>query len=453
MRGLISSSGFRGIAIDEVSPEMCFSVGLAYGSASKGEFVLGMDPRLSSPLLALSLASGLSASGSDARLLGLAPTPAVAFYSKGMSGGAMVTASHNPPDYNGIKLFGSNGASVAQSFYHALVAGIERGPSRAGYSELGAITNGGGIESYLESVSHSQSLSRAWRVGLDPGNGATTITAHMAYCNAGCSPSTINIMPDGRFPGRGSEPAGDALAPLSALVRSKGLDIGFAFDGDGDRFAAVDEAGSPIPQDAALAFVASRLAAQAGGRRAVVVNADTSAAVDIMVGESGGRVIRCKVGDTYVVEELLRSGSAFGGETCGAWIFPRLGLCPDGVLSSLAFLAILESSGLKASDVAKSVPKMHLVRRKVQCPNELKSRAVASYGQQSAAGTRWESITDLDGVRSEARDKSWVLVRPSGTEPLIRVTAEAASLSAAESLADEAQRLINSIVGEMIRKR
>ncbi len=284
MRGLISSSGFRGIAIDEVSPEMCFSVGLAYGNASRGEFVLGMDPRLSSPLLALSLASGLSASGSDVRLLGLAPTPAVAFYSKGVRGGAMVTASHNPPDYNGIKLFGSNGAAVAQSVYHALVAGIERGPSKAGYSELGAITNGGGIESYLESVSHSQSLSRAWRVGLDPGNGATTITAHMAYCNAGCSPSTINVMPDGRFPGRGSEPAGDALAPLSALVRSKGLDIGFAFDGDGDRFAAVDEAGSPIPQDAALAFVASRLAAQAGGRGAVVVNADTSAAVDIMVG-------------------------------------------------------------------------------------------------------------------------------------------------------------------------
>ncbi len=438
--------------MDEISPEMCFGVGLAYGNASKGTFVLGMDPRLSSPLLALSLASGISASGSSVQILGLAPTPAVAFYSKEMSGGAMVTASHNPPDYNGIKLFTGRGASVAQSFYSELVSGIERCPKKAGYDELGAIRNGGGIDKYLESVSHSQSFSRAWRVGLDPGNGATTITAHMAYRYAGCSPVTINVMPDGRFPGRGSEPGGEALAPLSDLVRSKGLEIGFAFDGDGDRFAAVDEKGSPIPQDAALAFVASRLVAQSGGRGAIIVNADTSAAVDIMVEESGGKVIRCKVGDTYVVEELLRSGGLFGGETCGAWILPKLGLCPDGVLSSLAFLAILESSGLKASDVGKSIPHLSLVRRKAQCPNELKRLVMESYRQHATSDARWGLITDLDGVRSESHDKSWVLVRPSGTEPFIRVTSEASSRSAAESLADEAFEIINSIVGEKRRE-
>ncbi len=453
MRELISSSGFRGIAVYEISPELCFSVGLAYGNESRGELVLGMDPRLSSPLLATSLASGISASGSDVRFLGLAPTPAVAFYSRGATGGAMVTASHNPPDYNGIKLFGGNGASVASSLYFKLVSIIESVPSKVGYSELGVIRSGSGVGKYLEYVSHSQSLSRAWRVGLDPGNGATAITAHMAYYNAGCCPSTINVMPDGRFPGRGSEPAGEALVALSRLVRSKGLDVGFAFDGDGDRFAAVDERGSPIPQDAALAFMASRITDLSVGSRAVVVNVDTSAAVDMMVEKAGGRVIRCRVGDTYVVEELLKSGGAFGGETCGAWIFPSLSLCPDGVLSSLAFLAALESSGLNASDVAKSVPQMHLVRRKTHCPNVLKAHALEAYRLQVAGDARWGSITDLDGVRAESRDKSWVLVRPSGTEPLIRVTSEAASLSAAESMADEALKVINSIIGELTRKR
>ncbi len=452
MRGLISSSGFRGLAIEQISPEICFAIGLAYGNAVKGTFALGMDTRLSSCLLVQSLASGFSASGSAVLDIGLAPTPAVAFYSKGSAGGAMVTASHNPPPYNGVKLFSGKGSSVTQSFYSELVGRIERTPKKTDYDKLGAIRNGGGIHRYIDAISSSHSFSKTWRVGLDPGNGATTVTAAMAYLNSGCSYSAINVMPDGHFPGRGSEPDGKALQPLSDLVLSKNLEIGFAYDGDGDRFAVVDEKGAPVPQDACLAFTASQMIKQQGGKGTVVVNVDTSAVVDIMVEDAGGKVIRCKVGDVYIVEELLRRRGVFGGETCGAWIFPKLGLCPDGVLSSLAFLSILESSGLKASRVAGSVPKLHLTRKKVPCPNDLKQETIESYRGIAAIDSGSRSISDLDGIRLEFPDKSWVLVRPSGTEPFIRITSEASSLSAAESLTDGALAQIKSIIGEKKRK-
>lgn len=453
MRGLISSSGFRGIAIEEISPEMCFSIGLAYGRAAGGPFTIGMDARLSSRLLAQSMASGFSASGSDVIDIGLAPTPAVAFYSRGLAGGAMVTASHNPPQYNGVKLFSGEGSSVASGFYSELVRLIDERPEKASYDRLGGVRSGGGIRSYIDAISSSRSLSKGWRVGLDPGNGATTVTASIAFMNSGCSHSAINVIPDGRFPGRGSEPDGEALKPLSELVRSKSLDIGFAYDGDGDRFAAVDETGRPIPQDACLAFAASQLVKLEGGDGTVVVNADTSAAVDILVEEAGGDVLRCKVGDVHVVEALRKRGGIFGGEACGAWIFPKLGLCPDGVLSSLAFLEMLESSGLKASEVAGRVPKLHLTRKKVPCPNAAKQVAMDSYRETVSGGSGSISISDLDGIRSEYHDKSWVLVRPSGTEPFIRITSEATSLSDAESLAGKALAQIRTIVGEKKRKQ
>jgi phosphomannomutase len=451
MQELVSSSGVRGLAMKEISPELCFNLGVALSGTARGVYAVGHDVRLTSPLLAKSFANGLNAGGSDALFLGLAPTPAVAFYSKGKLGGAMTTASHNPPEYNGVKLFDCRGASVTQEFYCTLLSRAESKPAMAEWLSLGSIRTGEGLHRYIEATA-SLPLRKKWKVAIDPGNGATSITAPMAMALAGCAAHHINLAPDGRFPGRGSEPHEKALAQLSGLVAAKGLDAGFAFDGDGDRVAIVDERGSPIPQDVALAFVASRAIKNRGGGCAVV-NVDTSAIVDIMVESAGGKVCRCKVGDVYILEDLLKLSGVFGGEACGAWIFPERSLCPDGVLSALVFLALLEEESLKPSQIGEGLPRLYLTRRKVPCPISLKRSIMESFKSRAPSTFKGSEITDIDGIRLAMADKSWVLVRPSGTEPAMRITAESSSAGASEKLAEDSMQLIKEIMGERPRKQ
>jgi phosphoglucosamine mutase len=443
MQELVSSSGFRGLAMDEISPDLCMEIGLALSGAASGPYVVGHDTRLSSPLLKQALITGLNEGGSDAVDLGLMPTPAVAFYSLGRAGGAMVTASHNPPQYNGIKLFNGRGASLSQAGYLSLISGTGS-PGLARWDSLGTPRSGEGLHGYIEHLASSAKIRRSWRVGLDPGNGATTITAPMALSLCGASPSAINLAPDGTFPGRGAEPEGAALSSLCQLVRENGLDVGFAFDGDGDRVAVVDENGSPVPQDLALGFVAARSVRSRGGSR-VIVNVDASAVVDLMVESEGGKVQRCRVGDAYVLEALMAAGGVFGGEACGAWIHPELSLCPDGVLSSIVFLNLLEESGLKPSQIGRGLPRLHLRRRKIPFTNELKQHVMGPAKVLLTGMFPDAAVTDVDGIRIELADKSWVLVRPSGTEPLIRITAESSSEVKADELAARVSEAVGSL--------
>jgi phosphomannomutase len=273
----------------------------------------------------------------------------------------MITASHNPPAYNGIKLFDCRGASIQQSDYLSIISGLSN-LNYASWGSLGSSKEGEGLHSYVEQISSVSRMRKKWRVGVDPGNGATVVTAPLVLTMAGASVSAINLSPDGCFPGRGAEPDGAALAGLSKLVRENILDVGIALDGDGDRISVVDEKGVQVPQDLALGFVAAS-SIKDRGKGTVVVNVDTSAVVDMMVESAGGKVIRTKVGDTYILEELVRSGSPFGGESCGAWIHPKHSLCPDGTLSSLILLNLLEEADLKPSEIGRGLPIFHLTRK------------------------------------------------------------------------------------------
>jgi len=451
MQELISSSGLRGLAMKEVSPELCMKVGLALSQINKGSYVVGHDVRLSSPLLAQSLINGLNAGGSDVLYLGLAPTPAVAFYSRGYKGGAVITASHNPPEYNGVKVFDGRGASVTRSFYAALLPKRGGGSGYADWDSLGSSRAGDGLYQYVEHVASASLIKRRWRVGLDLGNGATSVTAPLAIALSGCEVSTINLAPDGTFPGRGSEPDEKSLSALSDVVKARHLDIGFGYDGDGDRVAIVDERGVPIPQDLALAFAAGQSVTENGGG-SVVVNIDTSALVDIVVESAGGKVCRSKVGDTYVLEEMTRKKSTFGGESCGAWIYPKYSFCPDGVLSSVIFLNFLERLGLKPSQLGEELPKFHLTRRKVPCSNRLKRPVMRLLREAVARKYPSAKILNIDGIRADLPDRSWVLVRPSGTEPLLRITAESSKAELSNKIAEDLALLIKKTMEGFTRK-
>jgi phosphoglucosamine mutase len=442
MGGLVGSSGFRGIALKEISPSFCLAMGEAISSQRPGVHSVGHDVRFSSPVLALALALGLNAGGSDVKYMGLAPTPATAFYSRGNSGGAMVTASHNPPEYNGVKLFGPKGASISLAAYLKIESLIDNAGSL--HSEtLGSIRQGDGLIDYVEAVAAASRSSKGWEVGLDPGNGSTTLTAEMIFKKIGINAIGINVAPDGSFPGRGPEPCESALRGLSDLVKSKSLDVGFAFDGDGDRLAIVDENGKPIDQDTALAFSLAR--SLKGRNRSVVVNVDTSAVVDYAVEAAGGRVIRSRVGDPCVLEAMLENHSIAGGETCGAWIFPGISLCPDGVLSSIIFLNLLGEAAMKASEARAGLPALALRRRKVACTNQVKKPLMETLEAEVRHRYSEEETIAVDGIRVGFSDKSWVLVRPSGTEPVIRITAESQTAKKTVGLIDEFTRMIEAI--------
>ncbi|MDI9608921.1 MAG: hypothetical protein QFX34_01415 [Candidatus Verstraetearchaeota archaeon] len=447
MERLISSSGLRGIAMEEVTPTLFFKCGLAVSSMRPGTYAVGYDVRSTSPLLADAFRCGLNAGGSATVSYGLMPTPALAFLSRGLAGGVMITASHNPPQYNGAKIFDGRGASWKPSDYNSMVNSMKGDMQCRGWDSVGSSKHGAGLHRYLEWLASRRAVSDDWRVGLDPGNGSTCLTAPLVFDSAGCRLEVINSHPDPLFKGRGSEPNEPSLSPLSALVRSKGLDVGFAYDGDGDRFAVVDESGRFLKQDVALAFAASTQVKR--GRKDIVVNVDTSSVVDFMVENAGGRVHRAPVGDVYVLEALLELGGSFGGETCGAWIFPEESLCPDGVLSSIIFLSLLEESALLPSEVCRGVPVFHTERRSVPCNSGTKEALMREISSRALGWFGGIGMENLDGVRVSLADRSWVLIRPSGTEPVVRITSESQERSVAKELADRAVSLVKAAMGDL----
>lgn len=417
-------------------------IGLSLSGKWRGGCVIGHDTRLSSPLLASALINGINAGGSDSIFLGLAPTPAVAYYSRRFSGGVAITASHNPPEYNGLKIFDQRGASVPPSFYEDLLSDCQK--RYATWDSLGSKRDCDGLHEYLQFLASNSDTRRRWRVGLDPGNGATSLTAPLAFRLCGHEVETINLAPDGKFPGRGPEPSEAALLKLADLIRKKSLDIGFAYDGDGDRFAVLDENGLFLPQDVTLGQMAKFYAESYGSP--VVVNVDTSSLVDFLVKSVGGVVHRSRVGDPFVVEDIIRSNAVFGGETCGAWIFPRILLCPDGVLSSILFLNFLDSMSMKPSQLRSNLPMFFLERTTLPCRNEkkeifmgeLKGRLLSIYPDAEPS--------NVDGLRLSWSDFTWVLIRPSGTEPIIRITVESTDAERTKELVKSVVRLSMEIM-------
>ncbi|MCQ5340336.1 MAG: phosphoglucosamine mutase [Candidatus Methanomethylicia archaeon] len=437
MKEIISSSGIRGLAISEISPEFCMKIGIAISNNKKGEYVIGHDVRLSSYLLANSLANGICAGGSDSIFIGLSPTPAIAFYARNFTGGIVITASHNPPEYNGLKIFNENGIPVTSSFYENL---IKTPINYSNWDSLGNIKNFHGIYEYIDFLISNINTKRKWKIGLDPGNGTTSLTAPLVFHNVGHEVRTININLDGRFPGRGAEPNEQSSKLLSDLIRKHSLDVGFAYDGDGDRVLIIDENGNVIPQDIALAYIAKFMFSKLN--KPIVVNVDTSSIVDFIINSIGGKVYRSKVGDPYIVEEIIKKDACFGGEPCGAWIFPDIIKCPDGVLSSIIFLNFLDHEGIKPSELLNNLPNFFIERKNIPCKDKIST--MKRIMNELPKLYPDADISYIDGIRISWDDFTWVLIRPSGTEPLIRITIESMSK-------DKLKNLISSITKFIIK--
>ncbi len=445
MGRLFGTSGIRAVANVELTPELALKVGMAIATYTNGGDVLvAHDTRTSSPMLESAVTAGLLSGGSTVHRLGLAPTPALAYLTRelGMDAGVMLTASHNPPEYNGIKVFNSDGVALSpeeQSRIEEIIS--SESYQRRDWRGVGhAVDASGEIERYVNAILSAVDLKREWRVVLDPGCGATSALAPELFRRAGCRVYSVNSQPDGFFPGRSPNPTEDAVRLACSMVRDLGADVGFAYDGDGDRVVVIDEEGRYAPLDQSLAAYAAHVVRLHGGG-VVATNVEASMCVDEAVEAAGGRVVRARVGDVHVAQAVKEHGAVFGGEPCGAWIHPKHHLAPDGVLSSLLFLAALETEGAKPSDFLSGVPVYPVVRVNVPCENSEKPRVMSAVDGRIEGALQPVDILRVDGVAAKLSD-GWVLVRPSGTEPLIRITAEAKTEERARELADFVVKLV-----------
>ena len=291
---------------------------------------------------------------------------------------------------------------------------------------------------YVDALTEKLELSGGGRVACDCFCGATGAVAADAFEAFGVSASLLNANPSGFFPAGDPEPGEENMRRLGAYVRALGAEAGFAFDGDGDRVMAVDEAGVFINGDRLLAAYAASVVERSGGGT-VVTHVGASMSVDEAVERAGGEVVRVRVGDAYVTEEMRKRNAVFGGEPVGAWIHPDVHMCPDGVLSALRLLEALQDAGEPLSRFAARAPSYPIRTVKVEAKEKDKvmKRVASGYGDVFKP----RGVNAVDGVRLELED-GWILIRASGTEPIVRLTAEAHTDAAVTDLLGKGEDLV-----------
>ncbi|MHB9287720.1 phosphoglucosamine mutase [Halobacteriales archaeon Cl-PHB] len=432
---MFGTSGIRGPVGEDVTAELALSVGRALGVDTE-RVVVGRDPRESGQLLVDALAAGCRESGTDVVDLGLAATPTVAraVAWEDADAGVSVTASHNPPQDNGFKLWQPSGQAYDEQLRETIAARIRAGATDlAAWDGLGTRTTVDARQRHHDALVEAVDLDDSLSVLVDVGNGAGGVTVD-ALDSLGCEVQTLNAQPDGAFPGRPSEPKAENCESLSALVGTGDFDLGIAHDGDADRLRAVAGDGTFLSGDALLAIFAGD-AADAGERVAVPV--DTSLAVADALAEDDVTVERTPVGDVYVAAAAAEAGVAFGGEPSGAWIWPEETLCPDGPLAAckLAALAAERPLADRAADFAA-----YPIRRDSV---EVADKAAVMGRIRETVTDGYEGVETLDGVRVDLGD-AWFLLRASGTQPLIRITAEAREADRAEAAFEEASDVLQA---------
>jgi phosphoglucosamine mutase len=449
MAKLFGSSGVRGLANIDLTPILACKVALAVATHSKAKTaVVARDTRVSGNMLEDALVSGLQSTGTDVLLADMVPTPVLAYATKALGAdiGFMLTASHNPPQYNGIKVFNSESLSYTDADQEAVEKIVaDETFAMADWRSLGKTTSIDASTVYLSAVQKTVTLKKRWNVVVDPGCGAAFNVGPQMLKTIGCKVTSLNAQPDGYFPARKSEPTAESLLDLAKTVKTLHADIGVAFDGDADRVAFVDENGVFVNFDRSLAAYGAFVLKRSGGGL-VVTNVEASMCVETMAEKYGGKVFRTRVGDIYVSEAIKRDGAVFGGEPCGAWVHPQIHLCPDGPLSAALFLKALEDEGKTVSEFIGEVPEYITKRENIVCKNEQKYRIVEKLGDVLKSGfPAYTDFSTVDGARLALKN-GWLLVRASGTEPLIRLTVEGESQEAAKDITQKATALIHKQV-------
>jgi phosphomannomutase/phosphoglucomutase len=448
---LFGTNGIRGVPGKDLSLEFVTEMAQSIGSflLGKNPILIGHDVRNSSPAISKAVLSGVLASGSNANEGGLAPTPAHQFAVRtlGYGGGIIVTASHNPPQYNGMKVVGQDGVETSRQTERDIESVyFDKSYKKADWKSVGQSNlETRVVENYIVGIMSQVNVARIAEmkptVVLDMGNGAQAVAAPYLCERLGCRVISINGQADGNFPGRGPEPTPGVLKDLSAAVKTYNAAFGVAYDGDGDRSLFCDENGEIYWGDRTGSLLVDYLLQKHKGGP-VVTTVSTSQLVGIVAESRGAKVIWTTVGSVDVSRAMINSAAPLGLEENGGFFYGPHIPVRDGAMTTALILDALAQKKSSLSKVLGVLPRFYQKKSKFDCPNIKKAGVMKKIEQSSSGG----KIDRTDGLKLWPDPKTWILLRPSGTEPLIRVYAESDDEKKLDSIYERFQGIVNDAI-------
>ena len=447
MGKLFGTNGIRGIFGDDLTLDFIHDITLSIAEYfNEGTILVGYDGRDSSPIIAKTICAALNFSGLDCKIAGLVPTPCLEYAVKklGYSGGIMITASHNPPKYNGIKPVAGDGVEISRTD-ELMIEDIyfnkkwQKNAKKYGITskeDRAVQTYFDGIKSQINS---EKIISKKFKLVLDLGNGAQAVTAPKFCKDLGCEVFTINENIDGTFPGRGSEPTPENLSDLSQLVLKNNAELGVAFDGDGDRSLFCDDKGQILTGDKS-ALLLSRYLLEKNPNSTVVTCMNSGSSIEALTAKTNSKVVRTKVGSVEVSRKMVPINALIGFEENGGFMYGKHNQVRDGMMTLALVLDLLASSEKTISEQVKTLPPSFTTKNKISCSSDESKKIIENLKQANPKADTTE------GIKITINEKNWVMIRPSGTEPIVRIYAEASSQKQLDELMSEYIQKIKSIV-------
>ena len=447
MGRLFGTNGVRGVFGEDFTLDFVHDLTLAMAKYfGRGPILVGRDGRHTSDIVSRVVRSTLNYAGLDAADAGLVPTPCLEYCVRQLNyaGGIMITASHNPPEYNGLKPVAPDGVEISRHDETVIEKNYFTSKSKKGAAQFGTgTTEPRSVSTYLDGIlSHIDAdaiRQQNYTVALDLGNGAQAVTAPLLCKSLNCNILPINDTIHGDFPGRGSEPTPQNLQVLSDTVKNSGANIGIAFDGDGDRSIICDETGSILTGDRSALFLIRHIL-QNRPNSTIVTCLNSSHTVETVAQQYKANVIRTKVGSVEVSRRMVDVNALVGFEENGGFMFGRHNQVRDGLMTLALALSALSSSNKTISEIVSALPPSFTAKDKIPCTPK-------QYNQILSELQRVHPKADTaDGIKIILGSSKWVMVRPSGTEPLIRIYAEAPSVADLDPLMSKYMNLVHNIL-------
>jgi len=447
MAKFFGTNGIRGVFSEDFTLEFVHDMTLALGTYfEKGPILIGYDGRESSPVICKIIASTLNSIGIDCNVAGIVPTPCLEFAVKtlGYSGGIMITASHNPPQYNGIKPAASDGVEISRDD-ELIIEDIYSKKTWITNPEKWGVTGEEtrAIETYLDGImSQIDSKlieSKPFKVVLDLGNGAQIVSAPNFCETIKCETILVNETIDGMFPGRGSEPTPQNLSILSKTVVENKANFGIAFDGDGDRSIFCDELGNILTGDKSALILIQHILNK-NPNSLVVTCLNSGSNTELLAKKYNSKVIRTKVGSVEVSRKMVSTNALIGFEENGGFMFGKHNQVRDGCMSLALMLDFLATSDNSLSSEISKLPLSFTTKDKLKCSSDDAVKVISSLKEE------FPNSDVSDGIKIIIDSKSWVMIRPSGTEPIIRIYTESENEEKLEALMIEFLQKVKSII-------
>ncbi|MBS7632385.1 phosphoglucosamine mutase [Candidatus Bathyarchaeota archaeon] len=440
-RRLFGTNGIRGIVNRELTCEKTAKIGCAIGTYfKKGSLIVGYDARTSGPMLTDAVTSGLIAAGCNVLHAGMAPTPTLQYAVKKhqADGAVIVTASHNPPEYNGIKVVWNDGIELSRE-QEIEIENIffDEKTRYADWDKIGSVRSLPSIiDEYVDAIKQHVDTAKIavkhYHVVVDAANSVGSLATPRLLRELGCKVTTINANIDGTFPGRLPEPRPENLVELSSVVRAVKADLGVAFDGDADRSVFADETGEIHWGDKTFALVAKDFLQTHKGEK-IVTPISSSTLIKDVADAFHGELVWTRVGSVTVSQTMKKLKAKLGGEENGGIFYGAHQPVRDGAMATALILNLMAKTGKKLSTLLSELPKYYIEKGKVPCPESLKEKAL----KRLAEDVKHLNPNTIDGIKLWFTDKSAILIRPSGTEPVFRLYAEAKTSKKAAKLVNE----------------